>query len=87
MVVCACAVHGAWYMCNGCVHVWRERGRKKKKKYIYELSGFCINVSNRKRLGTVSVVAVQIDGDIDVDDVPIFEGPAVRDAVAKHFIH
>ncbi len=77
-------MHGVWYVCNGCVCGEKER---KKNKYIYEFSGFCVNVSNRKRLGTVSMVAVQIDGDIDVDDVPIFEGPAVRDAVAKHFIH
>lgn len=43
-------------------------------------------VGDDKHFRAVSVVAVEVDGNVEVDDIADGEGTVVRDAVANHFV-
>ena len=45
------------------------------------------DIAGQKRGVGVTVHAVDVGGDVDVDDVAVLEGPVVRDPVANHLVN
>ena len=74
------AVHGARPDQVRAGHEALERGLDQVVVLVRALA-------DDERLVEVAVVAAVVDGDVDVDDVALLEGPQVGDAVADDLVH
>jgi hypothetical protein len=55
--------------------------------HLDEVLASLVHLSHHKRLVEVPMPAVEVHRDVHVDDVPVLQGPSIRDAVADDLVH